>query len=215
MVKPSNKPGLSSRIIKWLAVQFAGKALSTVLGTQLVTGAAMAGLAYMQALPLAWGFLAVVVVVAASATALNQGRAFVVSYGISGKLNVADVNVDFVQTPEGQLGYGLTVCFRNQADIPLLCAVTRASGSLNGLVGIIKATGDDAVLPAHSERSIAVAFVPMEAALNQTLSGEIEFEFDYGRNDELGNKERHKSQIHVRTGTDGKVLHVTGRLLAV
>src|SRR4051812_15175580 len=100
-----DRPTRGQAIARWVGIQVAAKAVSLGLGTPLVTGAVMGALAYAQGLPLALGFLCVVLASAGASTMLNQARSFMLAYSVQGKFVLKGAFGERGQSGDGSQGY--------------------------------------------------------------------------------------------------------------
>jgi hypothetical protein len=208
----SNQPvsQKAGSVARWFGLQVAAKAVSLALGAPVASGAVMGALAYAQGLPLAWGFLAVILAAAATATALNQVRSFVLSYSVVGKLYTATLSIERAMSLEEQEGYSVGVPFRNAADIALEYRVRRFSAHLDGRIvarhgpSANLATDGD-VIEAGGSRIFIVGLVVMEPAIGKHLTGELEITYSYGRPGRLNNERTENFRMVVTTDEDGDV----------
>lgn len=197
------------KVTKWFGIQLAGKALSVALGTPLITGLIMAVIAYVQGLPLAWGFFTVSGVAAFTSITLNQARAFAVAYNIENKLAFTGVQVGFAFNDKVERGYGMGISFRNEADIPMSFKVERSSAHLGGKVAVkIEEVVNGEIGPGMPAGYI-VGVVPLEAQPNSILDGEIDCTIAFGRANKPNKTRRFRFRVVVNTDATGLAFAAT------
>lgn len=210
MAPTPQRPGWGETIAKWLGLQVAAKAVSVALGAPVVVAGVMATLAYTQGLPLAWGFLAVVLAAAGASTVLNQARSFMLAYSVANKIYTTGVDAVPAADSGGKRGYGISIHFQNSADIPLEYRVRRSSAHLDGRIASVSgpdvhlATDGD-IIEAGGRREFVVGLVPMALAKNKHISGELEITYAYGRPGKLNNERAEKFNLRITTDEEGKV----------
>lgn len=202
-------PSKTGILARWVGVQVAAKAVSLALGAPVVAATIMGALAYIEGLPLAWGFLAIIFSAAAAATLLNQTRSFMLAYSVANKLYTKGVEVHRAQDTAGRGGYVVGIEFHNSADIPLEYRVRRCSGHLQERVVVATDGGtasDGDVIEAQGRRTFYLGIVVMNSAKNKNMPGEAEITYVYGKPGKLNNEETEKFSIRVTTGEDGEVV---------
>ncbi|MCZ4342023.1 hypothetical protein O4H52_10430 [Sphingomonadaceae bacterium G21617-S1] len=189
-----------------IATAIAAHALRLVLIATISVSTVTAIFAWLQSLPLVWGFLAVIAAAAGTATLLNQARAFLVSYSLAGKFRRKDVFVSpgtLVQG--GAQGYQMGVIFENRSDIPLEFHVVRAIAHLSNT----RATGQGSAKPEpinpSAELGHMCGVVPIALAPNAHLMGEMELVVEYGRPGKLTGKITENLDLFITTDVAGNV----------
>jgi len=196
--------GKLASIGRWLVLQAASKAVGLAIGSPLVLGAIMAALAYAQDLPLAYSFVAVIIVVAATSTALNQGRAFLVAYNVAHKFPRAHVEVKYGAMTGDVAGYTTRVFYTNKADVPIEYDVTRSSCHLDGKIAVHDQTArTGAIADPGNTLFHSVGLVPMEPRPNAKLSGVVELTMNYGRTGKAVYERTERLAIMLTTDANG------------
>lgn len=204
----STKSGGWAALVRWLGLQIAGKAVALALGAPIVTGAAMGILAYIQGLPLAYGFLAVLLSMASVSVLFNQARVFMLAYTANNKM-VPEAAVVFRATDDhGNEGYAVGVTIRNKADVPLEFRETRSAAELDGRVlkqDVVSTKGD--IVESGECRIHVVGFVKMVPVTTGALAGKCDLVFDYGRPGNLIYQRSFKRSLRAALAPDGSVVH--------
>lgn len=192
---------------KWLGLQVASKAVSLALGAPAVAAAGMAALAYLDALPLAWAFLATLAAAAFTSVLLNQARAFLLAYSVSGKIEVKGGELVRAKSHGGKIGYGMAIRVENHAAMPLEYNVRRVVGHLEGRLAVGDAPNPNrgSVVHGGDSRLFAIGVAPMRPAKSRQLHGEIDFEVAYGRPGKLNHVASGKFSVLAVTDEDGDV----------
>jgi hypothetical protein len=202
----------ANAIAKWFGLQIAAKAVSLALGAPLISGAIMGVLAYAQGLPVAWGFLGVIVAAAATSTMLNQARSFMIAYSVSGKVSIYDAKVKSGMNLDKTVGYLVTIEFKNTADVPLQYHIDRFSGHIdNRIIARPGRSGEMAglggIISPGSGKLYTVGMAVMSLEKDKHLEGELEVTYSYGRLGKLNYINTEKFVLAISTGGTGTVKH--------
>ena len=167
----------------------------------------MGALAYMQGFPLAWGFLAVVLVAAGTSTLLNQARGFLVAYSPQNKVYISDCYAFYGVNPDQKQGYCIALTITNSSDVPMEYKAVRKSARFGDraiTVHSAKATDGDVIEPHRDRRHVlgAVVSPPMEETV---IEGEVDFEFIYGRPGKLNYTTRRRYALLCQLDEQGAV----------
>lgn len=202
----SRKEDSKGVIARWFGLQIAAKAVSLALGLPVVSGAVAGGLAYAQGLPLFWGFVGALLSAAATSTALNQARSFLLAYNAANKITIEGVEVMRATDDAGVDGYGMGLQFENRADIPLEFQIIRISGSIEGRLAVDRTTTKGGLVDAASTYTFGVGVVPSERRISELLSGTIDFHMLYGRPGRLKHTIERSVDVRFRTDQHGSVV---------
>lgn len=189
---------------KWLGLQIAAKAVSLALGLPIVAAIMMGALAYLQHLPLAYGFLAVLLAAAAVSLLMNQARTFMLAYSPINKVVAEIAMIMHAKDDDGKEGYAIGVLIHNRADVPMAFRVTREQGDVNGTVarqGKDATKGD--IINAGDSRIHVIGLAVMASIPDSVLMGNVELAYKYGRPNNLSCESTFRRGLRAQTDAGG------------
>lgn len=180
------------------------------LGLPAVSGAAMAGLAFLQGVSPAYFFALVLLAIATTATAMNQLRPVLIANAVYGKLQITDLHVRLGRLEDGNTAYTVLFVMHNRADFDLEYVVKRSVAHLEGrVVPTDKVETVGAVIPAFRPGGHVIGHLPMPARISGAIAGDLEAIVDYGKPGKSRFQLIENYRFVVSTDETGNVVDVT------